>query len=240
MRLLDEAARRNPRDSFAFARRSLELSRTGRMREAVRDARRAAQLDPLSPFARDRYISALASAGDMEAALAELDKADRFWRGASKLIETRYGVLLRYGNPDEARRILASGAISPEGADIDHAFLEARLDPSPANVDRAVTVARAAMHRTPQGIISYVQVLGAFRRNDELFSMLLKGKADPDVLRVLFRPAFRDFWRDRRSMQVAKRFGLLDYWRASGKWPDFCFDPDLPYDCKQEAAQISA
>jgi hypothetical protein len=33
---------------------------------------------------------------------------------------------------------------------------------------------------------------------------------------------------------------LLDYWRASGKWPDFCFEPDLPYDCKAEAAKLAA
>lgn len=28
----------------------------------------------------------------------------------------------------------------------------------------------------------------------------------------------------------------LDYWMATGRWPDFCADPNLPYDCR-EAAQ---
>lgn len=31
----------------------------------------------------------------------------------------------------------------------------------------------------------------------------------------------------------------FDYWRKSGKWPDFCFRPDLPYDCKAEAARLA-
>jgi hypothetical protein len=38
---------------------------------------------------------------------------------------------------------------------------------------------------------------------------------------------------------VAQRLGLLNYWRLSGEWPDFCFQPDLPYDCKAEAAKMT-
>jgi len=30
---------------------------------------------------------------------------------------------------------------------------------------------------------------------------------------------------------------LLAYWKKSGKWPDFCSDPDLPYDCRKEGAK---
>jgi hypothetical protein len=82
----------------------------------------------------------------------------------------------------------------------------------------------------------------AFGREDELFEILLEGRqpydAD-DLLEVLYRPAFRKFHHDPRFMRVAGRLGLVDYWRSSGNWPDFCFDPDLPYDCKREAATIA-
>ena len=47
----------------------------------------------------------------------------------------------------------------------------------------------------------------------------------------------RDVWRDPRAMAGAAHVGLLHYWKASGSWPDFCFDPTLPYDCKKEAAK---
>ena len=40
-------------------------------------------------------------------------------------------------------------------------------------------------------------------------------------------------------MRVAQRLKLLDYWRSSDRWPDFCRDPKLPYDCKKVAAQLS-
>ena len=57
---------------------------------------------------------------------------------------------------------------------------------------------------------------------------------------MLFRPAFRDFRKDRRFIPLAARFGLVDYWRTTGVWPDYCRDPDLPYDCKVEAAKLGA
>ena len=36
-------------------------------------------------------------------------------------------------------------------------------------------------------------------------------------------------------MLLARRFGYVAYWRATGHWPDFCSDPALPYDCRVEA-----
>jgi hypothetical protein len=41
-------------------------------------------------------------------------------------------------------------------------------------------------------------------------------------------------------MPLVARIGLVRYWTESGKWPDFCFEPDLPYDCKAEAAKLRA
>jgi len=38
---------------------------------------------------------------------------------------------------------------------------------------------------------------------------------------VLQKPGFR--WRaDRSIIPVFERLGLVDYWRSTGKWPDFC------------------
>jgi hypothetical protein len=50
-------------------------------------------------------------------------------------------------------------------------------------------------------------------------------------------PALR---RDPRFMALAARIGLVDYWRATGKWPDFCADPGLTYDCRKEAARLAS
>ena len=59
------------------------------------------------------------------------------------------------------------------------------------------------------------------------------------TLSVLFRPAFHDLQKYPRSMKLAARSGMIRHWRETGAWPDFCFNPDLPYDCKTEAAKLA-
>lgn len=46
--------------------------------------------------------------------------------------------------------------------------------------------------------------------------------------------------RDRRIWRIFKAVGLAQYWLDSGKWPDFCADPDLPYNCRTEAEGVLA
>ena len=60
----------------------------------------------------------------------------------------------------------------------------------------------------------------------------------PFIADVLFRPPLKELWHDPRFMQVGKAMGMLDYWRANDVWPEFCADPDLPYDCKKVAAKL--
>jgi hypothetical protein len=56
----------------------------------------------------------------------------------------------------------------------------------------------------------------------------------------LFTPKATALRRDPRFMSLANRLGLVDYWRTSGHWPDFCSEPSLPYNCKAEAARLAA
>lgn len=41
-------------------------------------------------------------------------------------------------------------------------------------------------------------------------------------------------------MKLAARIGLLDHWQSSGRSPDFCGEPNLPYDCKEAALAAQA
>jgi DNA-binding winged helix-turn-helix (wHTH) protein len=52
----------------------------------------------------------------------------------------------------------------------------------------------------------------------------------------LFYPEMNLFRRDPRFMPMMEKMGLLAYWRDSGNWPDFCQEPDLPYDCRTYGA----
>jgi len=241
--LLELAVKEGPTDAAALTAFSENLLFVGRMNEAVVQAEKAVQADPLSPTARDNLIGALTYAGKTDVALAELARAERLWPGASSVTAARFRVHMRYGDPNEAMRLIQSGEVPTSGTPYVESFVKARVDPATANIDRAVQEARSFYDRQPTTIYHLAQVLGTFGREDELFPILLNWHY-PDkvsyVVDALFRPSLRNVRRDPRMIAIAKRLGLLEYWRNSGNWPDFCFEPDLPYDCKTEANKLRA
>lgn len=240
--LLERAVQRNPDSAVLLDARAAFLGSVGRMGQAVQDAQRAAQLDPVSPAARDNLISTLAAAGRFDAALQALQQAEEWWPGASNLQMTKFRINLRFGDPKVALAVLHSGAIETSGTAIHEDFLQARMNPTSENVDRAIKHAQAVVSDSPDAAISLIQTLAQFNREDDLVRTLLDWRNMDRVdfiTDVIFRPAFRNLHRDTRFMAVAAHLGLLKYWRKSGSWPDFCFEPDLPYDCKRQSARFN-
>jgi DNA-binding winged helix-turn-helix (wHTH) protein/tetratricopeptide (TPR) repeat protein len=238
MRLANRLIELNPENSAAFAIRSHALQLVGRMWESVVDARRAMQLDPLSPDARNSYVRALGAAGHYEAARQELQEAERLWPGAISVAQTRFAFNLRFGDPEQAWEYLRA---EPSANWMNgQSYLEARSDRTAAKIDKALKDAQALYRAHRAAIQHLIQVYGEFDRERELLQLLLRAPHANALLDLTFRAPVVDFWEDPRSLLVAKRAGLLDYWRTSGEWPDFCFATDLPYDCKAEAAKIRA
>ena len=144
---------------------------------------------------------------------------------------------MRYGDPRTALKIIEEGS-SRLGSEAAVAFLQARLNPTKANIDRAVA-AQVQIHRqNPSYVSGLVVTLATFGRNKEAIDVLLAYKR-PEAAGFnsegWFRSATRGMRRDPRFIQAMASVGLLSYWMRSGKWPDFCFDPELPYECKKEA-----
>jgi DNA-binding winged helix-turn-helix (wHTH) protein len=242
MRFVEMAVRAAPANADIAVIHSQYLLNVGRFKDGVAEARRSVQEDPLSPINRQAAVMALGYAGRTTEAEQELREAEALWPGASSLREARFTLYLRFADPKEATRLRESGLPMPQMSPYVGSFLAARTNPTPANVELALRDARALYARTPIAISHLSQVLGAFHREEELFPILLNwqypGEAD-QVTDVLFRPALNDFRHDPRFMRVAARLGLLQYWQSSGNWPDFCFDADLPYDCKRVAAAVA-
>jgi tetratricopeptide (TPR) repeat protein len=243
MTLVEGAYSRAQGDESIADHYSLLLTRTGRLYEGVTAARSAAQADPLSPSHRETLVFALATAGRIAEAQEELRQAEALWPDSAALKEAHYTLSLRFTDPGEAIRLRGSGQLMPASAPWQGSFLAARADRTPAKVERALRDARAMYASNWQWISHTAQTFGEFGHNDELFNILLNWNQRDGVnfvTDVIFRPPLRNFRRDPRFMQVAERLGLLDYWKSSGKWPDFCSDSDMPYDCKREAADITA
>lgn len=239
-RTLGDGIKRHPDNAFLYAKRAYRSLYVGRGLDAVSDGSKAVQLDPFSPATHTNLAMVLAYSGNTDGAFLELRKAEQLWPAAPTIITTRARLDLRFGDPKEALALANPSEQSALSSQQD-AFIRARIDPTPANIDRSIAEDRKLYQQAPFFIAQIVQTLGQFGRKDEVLDILLHYKGDAVdkglSAEVLFRPALRDVWRDPRSMAGAANLGLLHYWKASGNWPDFCTDPTLPYDCKKEAAK---
>lgn len=207
------------------------LMDVGRMSEAAASARRTADLEPLSPGAANMVVMTLAYGGQIDAAREELALVERKWAGTGSLSDVQWAFHLRFGDPKIAMNL------RNQAADL---YLRARLDPTPESIGKLMAeIARVSESDWEQ--MGYaIQALAEFDKTDAVYGWLdhIPASTLATYSYLLFRPAFDDVRRDGRFMGVAKRIGLLGYWQKSGKWPDFCFESDLPYDCKKEAARL--
>ena len=243
--VLDKGLARHPDNALLHSARAGYLGKLGRMNESIAASRRAANLNPLSPGIRDGYIMALAHGGQAGLAFRELQEAERVWPGSRVMRDVRYRLDLRYGDPRNALRLLeerGAGDLRPVPMDTSwRAFLEARIDPRPPNVERALEAFRARHRQNPGDNPAYLQALGTFGRVDEAYRAVETDEAIEGLTggpEALFRPFMSAIRSDPRFIGLAARLGLLAYWQKSNVWPDFCSEPALPYDCRAEVAKL--
>lgn len=243
--LSERAVRAHPQNPFLLQQRAFHLFRVGRVREAIEHAGEAARSDFLSARTRADYIAVLAYSGSLDRAYEELAEGERLWPGSFAMLDASSRVHQRLGDPKKALSIARSGIFGDNPAM--EAFLVARIDPSPSNIENALSETRSMFGRDPRALGFLMQALGAFGREDELYDFFARweevfpaGSNETGTAGVLFRQPLHKFRQDPRFMSVAARFGLVSYWQETGKWPDFCAERDLPYDCKTEAAKVKA
>lgn len=244
--VLDKGLEKHPDSALLHDLRSSYLRNVGRLNEGVSEAERALALNPLSPAIRDSYLSALAYSGRIDAAYVALREADAIWPGSTVLAQARYRLDLRYGDPKAALRSLrqrGAGDLRPVPMDTAwEAFLQARISPSPVNVEKALDAFRARYRRSPGDVPGYLQALGHFGRVDEAFEIVKNEVALDSITagtETLFRPHMRAIRADPRFIALAAKLGLVQYWEKTDVWPDFCRESQLPYDCKKEAAKLT-
>lgn len=237
-RIADAAVKLDPGNAESRSVRAHFLASVGLIDAASEEARIAARLNPLSPTLQAGVVHILAIASQNAAALAELRSAEQVWPSSEGLIQARYGYYLRYGDPAPALKMIREGAVGHIGPKLDEPFLKARIDPTSSNIADVIERSRAAVRSDPLWIYNHLQILAEFDRTDEMAKLLLAWPRTylvDHISEVWFRPAFSDLHRDPRFMAIAARFGVARFWIQSGRWPDFCFDPAIPYDCKAAA-----
>jgi hypothetical protein len=240
MRLIDEAYNANPENPAVLIQRTLSLQAVGRMLNALQTAYEAMGTDQASPAVFDNFVSAAMYSGETELAEQQLKRAESLWPGTHMLDELEWRFYLRFGDPKIALKMAGERTLSPTLM----LFAQARANPTKANVDKLFQyyAGRLKGDQTDLPALNILmQAYGQFHREDELYAIMLhwpKESEFDELDDVWFRPALHEFRRDPRFMILIARSPLLGYWRTTGKWPDFCKEPDLPYDCKKEAAKL--
>jgi TolB-like protein/tetratricopeptide (TPR) repeat protein len=202
------------------AQRTIELASLGRLREAKESVDRVVTLWPTEPRTRPLQLWFAVFFRAPEEALALLDNADQRPADLEPVTVAAWRDFIKARpSHDTAAKTKVERTVT-DLAD-NHEF------------DRANAVQILAMLGDVDGAFAqmtkYVDETGGYHRG-----MLVLPPA------ILFYPTTAAMRRDPRFMPLAAKLGLVSYWRATGKWPDFCSEPGLPYDCRKEAERSTA
>jgi TolB-like protein len=228
-----------------YGREASVMALTGRLREALNFYRRAAALDPLSSWESVGLASALATVGQMPEALEVFDRSLVLWPNDPSVRQAYLTAMLFSGTPKQALAMLADPILRPAALTQTalaamRAFLNAKTNPSGDAKAKAVQAIRVAVASDLSVTDFAVPALASLGDVDA--ALAIAGNPGNAALAqsAFFIPATARLRADPRFMQLAARAGSVAYWQSTGKWPDFCNDERLPYDCKVEAARVMA
>lgn len=220
--------------------------------------RRAIQADPEAGWALGRYAKFLADVGRVREAVDVGVRAQLYRRVTDTPLPH---VLASIGELQSARAQYALiRPMDPEWVSQEELFTEVMY----GDADAVARKLAEQPGVTGRSLGCYEQILAARRKQSLMparFAEACRGEGDasarafalagnldaayreletylgPDRRFVpqLFWPEMRGLIRDRRFWPFVARLGLVDYWLDSNQWPDFCAEPDLPFDCKEQA-----
>ncbi|MBV8971325.1 MAG: winged helix-turn-helix domain-containing protein [Sphingomonadaceae bacterium] len=226
-----------PDNPQLYARLAVDLAAIGRLGDSIVAGRRAVTLDPLFPGKAARLVRSLTSAGKRDEADEAVRRMQAIWPDNPYTWSAAFDAAARLGDARTAAALLAHplDATTADEAAAWQAFLDAKLTPTPAVVDRAVATLTAAEQR---GVVSGPQLvddIALLGRPTLALRLALALPPKPDS-ELWFDAALAPVRADPRFMEVAARQGLTAIWRATRLWPDFCGDPALRYRCSAAAA----
>lgn len=261
-RASERAVQLNPRLAEAYVARELSLGPDGNLADRERDIRRALELDPASISANSRHAMLMRDAGRLKAA-AELMAANQLpasptvavfyaatnnqWQSERELQRlraeapqayalARYTIAFWWDDPATAIpviRSLGQQAASATG----------RACAERAQAELVQRRASGARGLPPEcdGMMADWRARLLARQGDLDGAYAILGQPLPNSrgrTHYLFYPEMKALRADARFMPLADRLGLVDYWLKTNNWPDFCAEPNRPYDCRAAALAL--
>ena len=171
-------------------------------------------------------------AGNGAAAMEQAEQTSRIRPHDQGAAYTRWLIIALAGPPEALTAVLSDPLgrpkLRPEAVLALTAFAAARrsaLEQDRAAAATAVVAAHSARALPTGHAVLLLAKLGA---NDAALGLAAAHAADPRTLRLavetsfLFAPETSALRADPRFIPIVEQLGLADYWRASGRWPEFC------------------
>jgi TolB-like protein len=246
----DEAAerlRKSPGPGHGRGYLGWYLRTMGRVRESLEETERAYRLDVLDPMSANGLALSRMAAGRLAEAVPVYEdlvarEPDMSFPVSSLL--RAYAFQQDWAGVD---RLLALAEKRPLREFQDGLpFIRAKRDPTPENVDSWWRAVEAHVQKTGWVDVSRLVYSAHLGLVDEAYAVAENARLGPtggsddimgpDAYRtsLLFQAGMPELRNDPRFAQLCARLGLVEFWTATGKWPD-CSD-EVPYDFKAACA----
>lgn len=215
------------------------LSNVGRLREAISFQLIAHANDEWGAPKTAQLARAYANTGNLPAARAWIQKGVQLWPNHSGIRRYRRYISGFYEQPSEALATLdsmdAQASSGESENDIWRSFVKAKAAHSERlTAETALQIRQAAsqekIYRETE--ILMLAALGETRQAMEAANSALNRPGFESW--VLFAPVTRNLREDPDFVGLAARMGLIEYWRETGKRPDFCTGPAAQSECSPQ------
>lgn len=224
----------------------VQLTNAGRTEASLSVIQRTRAIDPLSTAAVGREISSLDFTGRRAEADRAMAAAKQRWPDNPSFLRVRFRMALTRGDAAAGKAILeepGAAAVLEDPGPVQplHSLLRAVTSHSAADVAQAGRectgpdrLSGYQLGSCLQGLAMLGDLDDTFRLADRMFpdlrgptpaaeeSRWLANPGGTAYLFLLYHPSLAAMRADPRFLALVQRMGLADYWRTTGRWPDFC------------------
>lgn len=209
---------------YAYTWYALFLMESGRAREAVKYFERIRAVDSLNVDNAVYLLDAYASAGDIPAALGEADRLKNL-KGAQVVLKVE-ALMAALGSDDRAEidKRLALLAAARKNYNSNHVKMGRLLDDPATALAQLHKMAGSQKLSTPArtSIAQWAAYYGDSEFALNVLREILPAEKVDSISSVIWRPVFRKVRKLEGFRTLLDDIGLVDYWRTSGDWGDFC------------------